>query len=147
MIIEVDKKYFIGIVAVMLILGGIFFVVSYGTSAPATFGHSASEIEGVCLSNGTGCPAGCVLYENVHSVTCPSGKYVMKFYPLGGSDCASFTTSDCYYPSVVVAMPTSSCPSLNYISNNITFGYIGGSATIKRCIATSSSHIGNVLCC
>lgn len=45
MIIEVDKKYFIGIVAVILILGGIFFVVSYGTSAPATFGHTMTEID------------------------------------------------------------------------------------------------------
>jgi len=32
-------------------------VYAYGTSNPATFGHSAGELEGVCLSDGTNCPS------------------------------------------------------------------------------------------
>jgi len=62
MIIEVDKKYFIGIVAVMLIIAGAFFVVSYNVAGsggvPSDFGHSADELEltGVCRTDGTDCP-------------------------------------------------------------------------------------------
>lgn len=47
--VEIGKKYFIGIVAVMLIIAGTFFVVSYNSvpANPAVFGHSADEIEGL----------------------------------------------------------------------------------------------------
>ena len=56
--IEVDKKYIIGIISVMLIIAGSFFVMSSWANANGV-GHSADEINlsGFCLSNGTGCPA------------------------------------------------------------------------------------------
>jgi len=54
--IEVDKKYFIGIVAVMLIIAGAFFVVSYNVAGsggvPSDFGHSADELEGLGVLSG-----------------------------------------------------------------------------------------------
>ena len=57
-----DKKYFIVIMATMLVLAGAFFVVSYNTDPvnPVVMGHSVDEIEGwnesyLCKSDGTDC--------------------------------------------------------------------------------------------
>ncbi len=50
--IEIKKEY-IYILALIVLVG---IVISYGTNNPSGFGHSASEIEGVCRSDGTGCP-------------------------------------------------------------------------------------------
>ncbi len=46
--VEVTKKWYFVIALVLLAVG----VVAYGTSAPATFGHSATEVD-VLLPNGT----------------------------------------------------------------------------------------------
>ena len=41
-------------VVIMILLGvGVY---AYGTSDPSTFGHDAGELEGVCKSDGVGCP-------------------------------------------------------------------------------------------
>ncbi len=62
--VEVDKKYIIGFFAALLILGGTFFVVSYGTGSPAIFGHTASEIEGLDAIGGS--PDLCVCIRTKH---------------------------------------------------------------------------------
>ncbi len=54
--INIEKRYVMIILGFILVLAGAL-VYAYGTSSPSTFGHSAGEIEGVCLTNGTGCPA------------------------------------------------------------------------------------------
>ena len=50
----VNKRWFFACAFLLLVVG----VVAYGTSTPSTFGHSAGELEGVCKTDGTGCPAG-----------------------------------------------------------------------------------------
>jgi len=42
-------------VVVSISLVSFGFVYGYGSSDPAVMGHSVSEMEGVCLTNGTGC--------------------------------------------------------------------------------------------
>lgn len=45
---------FIALGVVLLLAIGVF---AYNSGKPASvFGHSAGELEGVCLTNGTGCP-------------------------------------------------------------------------------------------
>ncbi len=53
--VEIKKKYFVAIMATLLVIAGTFFVVSY--VGPNGVGHDADELDltGVCLSNGTGC--------------------------------------------------------------------------------------------
>ena len=56
--IDIKKKYAFLIASAIIVLAIVLGVVAYGTSNPSVFGHSANEIEGVCRSDGTGCPAG-----------------------------------------------------------------------------------------
>lgn len=44
------------ILAVVLIVALGVGVYAFGTNNPPVFGHSAGEIDGVCKSDGTGCP-------------------------------------------------------------------------------------------
>jgi hypothetical protein len=53
-------------IGLLIILVGIGFSYAYGGSGPTIMGHSIGEIEGVCLSNGTGCD---VTREYVDSAT------------------------------------------------------------------------------
>jgi len=46
--------YTIIVVSVLIVSIGIAY--AYGTSTPATFGHDAGELTGVCKTDGTGCP-------------------------------------------------------------------------------------------
>jgi len=56
--INIQKKYFFGILATFLILSGVIAVYAFGTNNPAYFGHSAGEIDWsgvvpqVCFSDG-----------------------------------------------------------------------------------------------
>jgi len=56
--VNVTKLRFFAILGAVLILAGAIAIYAYGTSTPSVFGHSAAEIEGVCRTDGTGCPAG-----------------------------------------------------------------------------------------
>jgi len=42
---SIDKRYFLVVLGIMFLLAG-GFVYAYGTSTPATFGHTAEEISG-----------------------------------------------------------------------------------------------------
>jgi hypothetical protein len=56
--INIKKKDLWLLSAIMLFLVGIGFVIAYGSGGPAsTIGHDADELEGVCKSDGTGCPS------------------------------------------------------------------------------------------
>ncbi len=44
MIINVEKRHVFLIVGVLVFFGGLFFVNAFGTSDPATLGHSSAEI-------------------------------------------------------------------------------------------------------
>ncbi len=58
--VNVTKKRFFVILGAFLMLMGLLIVYAYNSNPanPAVFGHSANEIEGVCRSDGTGCPIG-----------------------------------------------------------------------------------------
>lgn len=57
--VNVNKGVLIALIGSVLLLAGIFAVYAYNSNPanPSVFGHSANEIEGVCRSDGTGCPA------------------------------------------------------------------------------------------
>jgi len=42
--VNINKKYFYTIVALLIIIGGVFVVYAFGTNDPATFGHSMGEL-------------------------------------------------------------------------------------------------------
>ncbi len=44
MIINIEKRHVFLIVGVLVFFGGLFFVNAFGTSVPATLGHSSAEI-------------------------------------------------------------------------------------------------------
>jgi hypothetical protein len=54
--INIGRKeaIFFGVVVLIAVVAGL--VASYGGSQPDVMGHSAEELEGVCLSDGTNCP-------------------------------------------------------------------------------------------
>lgn len=56
--IKFSNRALYTIVFLMILIGAIGFAIAYGTNNPAVFGHSAGELSGVCLSNGTGCLSG-----------------------------------------------------------------------------------------
>lgn len=73
-VINFSNKVFytlLTIVGLALLSVGLY---AYGTYAPATFGHSAGEIEGVCKTDGTGC-------DNVND----ADSVVGNEYPLAGT--------------------------------------------------------------
>ena len=80
---------FVAVIVVALLAVGVY---AYGTSAPSTFGHSADELEGVCKTDGTGCPTAIILEEP--SVAFPSGgigcnsnnEGEIMYFPLGFND-------------------------------------------------------------
>ncbi len=43
--VHVTKRYFFGILGLVLLLAGVLMVYAYGTSTPSVFGHSAGEVE------------------------------------------------------------------------------------------------------
>ena len=45
MIVNIEKRHVFLIVGVLVFFGGLFFVNAFGTSVPATLGHSGGEIE------------------------------------------------------------------------------------------------------
>ena len=57
-VINLEKKYFFGLLVLSLIVLGIVGVVAYGTSSPSNFGHSVGEINWggnisqLCLNGG-----------------------------------------------------------------------------------------------
>jgi len=70
--------YTLVLLGIFILIGiGAFIVNAYGTSNPAVFGHSAGEIDGVCRTDGTGCPslnsipAGAVMAFDLSA--CPTG--------------------------------------------------------------------------
>jgi hypothetical protein len=102
MIIEVDKKYFIAIMATMLIIAGTFFVVSFGGDNPSVIGHSAGEIDlpDLCLSDGTGCQVP-QHFQGGYYGYCTE-KYstnIHSFAPLTCADCINSVTFPAYLPS------------------------------------------------
>lgn len=70
--VNLEKKYFYSILAVIIIVGGVFVVNAYGTNNPQVFGHSSGEVDVVvegttktlqnaidndfCKVNGDDCP-------------------------------------------------------------------------------------------
>ena len=55
--VNVEKKYAFLILGALLIIGAVVIGVAYNSGGPpSVVGHSADEIEGVCKSDGTGCP-------------------------------------------------------------------------------------------
>ena len=70
--------YTLVLLGIFILIGiGAFIVNAYGTSTPVVFGHSAGEIDGVCRTDGTGCPslssipAGAVMAFDLSA--CPEG--------------------------------------------------------------------------
>ncbi len=142
--VEIKKKYFVAIMATLLVIAGTFFVVSY--VGPNGVGHSLDEINlsGVCLSNGTGCSSTCVLYENVHAKTCPPGKHIVE-YSLDSSDgCLGIKNSGC-------SISGGSCPSgiLTYVVFGRRVTQSTGFSTSVSCNLHTSSDLryGDILCC
>lgn len=43
--VNIDKKYFLIIIAVIVVAVGIVYVIAYGTSNPPVFGHSSGEVD------------------------------------------------------------------------------------------------------
>lgn len=81
-------------ILIVALLGGIF-VYAYNSSPanPAVFGHSANEIEGVCRTDGTGCPAfvgsnivGTLVFENpgTYDIIVPDGVTSVRIQAVGG---------------------------------------------------------------
>tara|TARA_Y100000034_G_scaffold136775_1_gene215656 strand:- start:4337 stop:5215 length:879 start_codon:yes stop_codon:yes gene_type:complete len=57
--INIKKKDLWLLSAICVFFLGMAFVVAYNSGGPASvMGHSADELEGVCLSDGTNCPEG-----------------------------------------------------------------------------------------
>lgn len=58
MIFEVKKKDLFLLISIVVLLVGTGLIIAYnpgGVGNPAVIGHSANELEGVCLSDGTNC--------------------------------------------------------------------------------------------
>ena len=76
--LQLSNRAIYTLVAMMLVVlvgAGILVVNAYGGSSPSVVGHSAGELEGVCKSDGSGCPgfipSGSVMAFDLAS--CPSG--------------------------------------------------------------------------
>jgi hypothetical protein len=54
--INIKKKDLWLLSTVIVLLIGVGYVIAFGGNNPPEMGHSAGELEGVCLSDGTGCP-------------------------------------------------------------------------------------------
>ena len=56
--INIQKKDLFLLTAIFVFLVGTGFILAYDhpSNDPTVVGHSASELDGVCLSDGTGCP-------------------------------------------------------------------------------------------
>jgi hypothetical protein len=50
-VINIKKRHLFFIVFVSILLAGLGYVVGYGTSTPATFGHTLSEMSGGTATN------------------------------------------------------------------------------------------------
>src|SRR3989344_1803589 len=44
--------------AIIIFIVGVGYVIAWGSGNPQLQGHDASELTGVCKTDGTGCPAG-----------------------------------------------------------------------------------------
>ena len=55
--INIQKKDLWLLSAIMVFLVGVGYVIAFGSGDPTTMGHDSGEIQGVCLTNGTNCPA------------------------------------------------------------------------------------------
>ena len=152
---EFKRRDFIwGIPLVLVLL--IAVVIAYGGSEPVVMGHSADEIEGVCLSDGTGCDVdkayvdGAIggvfepaAYTGGESVTFPNG-LIMKMMKVSFSSSwlSRTITFDTAFPNGVVTV----------VCNNANFGYIAGdrnAGTDVGSITVSSFRVygyGDVTC-
>ena len=98
--IKIHKKDLWLISAIVVFLVGVGYVVAYHSGAsPSVMGHSAEELEGVCKSDGTGCPAGvgsggevsikdCEIVTAQYAANCPEGKVLVA---MDRSDCTHIT--------------------------------------------------------
>ena len=58
-VFNIKKKDLWLLSAIVVFIVGVGFVIAYDSGGPASvMGHSADELEGVCLSDGTNCPEG-----------------------------------------------------------------------------------------
>lgn len=56
--IQIEKKHLWLLVSVMVFLLAVGYVIAFNSGAsPSIMGHSAEELEGVCKTDGTGCPS------------------------------------------------------------------------------------------
>lgn len=86
--INLTNKWFYTFVAIIAVLTLTVGIYAFDTSDPPTFGHSAGEIEGVCWTDGTNCPAGTVDTRCDTSGTCSQvciGADCQTTWPSGGS--------------------------------------------------------------
>ncbi len=93
--VNVNKKSFLFLSFLLAFLLVGIFAYAYNSSPPnpAVFGHSASEIEGVCRTDGTGCPAsasgsnivGTLVFDvpGKYNVTVPDGVKSVQVQAVG----------------------------------------------------------------
>lgn len=63
--VNVQRRYFLTVLAVVLVLAGAIAVYAYGTSAPSSFGHTLGELS---VSGVTGCTQGTLLKVGANGV-------------------------------------------------------------------------------
>ena len=55
--IDISNKAVYSLIAIVLVLGIGGIAYAYDGNSPSVMGHSAGELDGVCLSDGTNCPS------------------------------------------------------------------------------------------
>lgn len=113
--IKIQKKDLWLLAAIMVFLIGVAYVIAYNPGGaggnPAIMGHSADEIEGVCLSDGTNCPKISIDYSTCvtrligkptgdHTCYCPEG-YIVVGGATDGNDWTWETVVCCKLEGIV----------------------------------------------
>ena len=116
--LKVPNKLLYSILAIILVIGISAVVYAFNTNDPATFGHSAGELDGVCKSDGSGCQGVSATDERIEGSV--EGMYINEDKKL----CYKYEKSvsaGCTYNSVTCTETgTTTTEGVNYCSATLS---------------------------
>jgi hypothetical protein len=125
--VNVEKKYFFGILAAVIILAGIIFGYAYGGSQPQVMGHSAGELD-IILANGS----------TVNLQTAITNNWISG--GAGGSTAPSFITPEILSHANINKTGAWKTWSLSGVPDSASAALVFG----KWAIASSQTNVGMI---
>jgi len=157
--VEIGRKELVVLVGLLILFLGLGFGVAYGGSQPQVVGHSAGELDGVCRTDGTGCPVSVTSgdtrcdVEGVCDQLCIGDECIGSFsefnsYPIScsvtggnGASCSLICDSGYAFGSSSVKgfLKTGSGPYTEYSQFTVTL-IDSQSATVKNGLSSSYTY-------